>query len=609
MVRTTVASPAPPKGKPRRSRRPRRLLLFVHYNKWGQLADYVVYLLKHVRKIYTRIVFISNSPLSEQARKTVLELCDDIVQRENKGFDFLAWKEALAREGRENLTQYDSVTLMNDTCFGPLFDLEAVYREMEAQEVDFWGLTNYASHECAEDHPLGTDGLIPEHLQSYFLCFQRAAFLSKAFLDFWDDVSAEMSAENVIKKYEVQLTAYLQKCGLKSGVWCDTSQMCHKFSYDKARVEPEVILEHRVPFLKIKAFFAWQPPENAFLLKSLPHYSRYPLALLRKHLGRHFSPETSIRVVGHRLEEKRQKRETLKAQRIALHIHAYYLDILRETLKRLNSCVHSPVDIFITTYSDDKAEEIRSLFKHEFPQLQLCQLLVCENCGRDILPWLKVAPLLAEYDIAGHLHTKKSLTATARFASIWREEILECLVERFGQILNAFSRDPELGIVIPDIPSIFRFPPHLYEYDTDTQMKTLLPEVWKRLGCRRSVDFAALDTLVFPFGNMFWYRPAALEPLWLTHWTKEDIPSEPLPPHGTLLHALERLPVYLAWERGYDFRIVKLPNSHPLGFQTDIALCEHRKTYSRPPVPRKDMKATILKKLHTQMRRRLGNKR
>ncbi|MBD5627395.1 MAG: hypothetical protein HDQ90_07965 [Desulfovibrio sp.] len=597
-------SRAPKSG---RRHRPRRLLLFVHYNKWGELADYVVYLLKRIRKVYSRIVFISNSPLSEEAWTVLGCLCDEVVQRANTGFDFLAWKEALAREGREGWAQYDSVTLMNDTCFGPLFDLESVYRKMEAQQTDFWGLTNHALTHVGVNNQLASNGIVPEHIQSYFLCFHRAAFSSKAFHDFWANVRYETNVADVIRNYETQLTGCLQRAGLKSAVLCDTSKMDHLHSYDKARLEPEIILDHGVPFIKIKSFFAWQPPENTFLLSVIPEYTRYPISLIHEHLGRHFSPETSIQVISHSLSEKKTSRKSVAKQRIALHIHAFYLDILRKMLQRFSRSVHTPVDIFISTESEVKAKEIQKLFDQEFPKLQLRQLMVCQNRGRDVWPWLVLAPKLAEYDIAGHVHTKKAPTATARFGNVWREELLDCLFGRFGQISAAFIRDPKLGIVIPDMPSLYRYPPFPYVYDTDTDNKNLLPTVWDRLGCKKKFDFSGLRMLVFPYGNMFWYRPDALKPLWEAHWNLEDIPEEPLGSNTTVLHALERLPVYVSWEQGYDFRIATPTSTLPPGFQAEFTLCQCRPMRG---ISHSDeqQKTNILRMLHSKMRMRLITK-
>lgn len=589
-----------------RRRRPRRLLLFVHYNKWGELADYVVYLLKRVRKIYARIVFISNSPLSEEARAVLAGLCDEVVQRENTGFDFYAWKVALDREGPEGLAQYDSVTLMNDTCFGPLFDLEAVYRQMEARGADFWGLTNHGKAHVDFDNPLAINGFVPEHIQSYFLCFQKGAILSDAFRKFWAHVREESIVENVIRNSETQLTAYLRKAGLTSAVWCDTTTMDQKV-LDKARLEPETILERRVPFIKLKAFFSGKPAENAFLLPLVRQHSRYPVSLIEEHLGRHYSPETSLQVVGHRLAAPKRRRASQEQQRIALHVHAFYVDILAQILARADRCMRSAADLFLTTDSAEKAEQIRELLRQDFPRLNLRELMVCENRGRDVWPWLQIAPMMADYGIVGHLHTKKSPTASSRFSHMWREELLDSLLGRFGQIQAAFTADPRLGIVIPDLPTAYRHPPLPYQYTDDRDMQQLLPKVWARLGSQREVDFPKLPILIFSYGNMFWYRPDALAPLWQTSWRREDIPEEPVPNNGTLLHALERLPVYVAWERGYTFAIAEQTLLAPPGFQAGIA---HGTHVSAKPVTRYivDHKASTLHLLHAKMRRHLAEK-
>ena len=81
------------------------------------------------------------------------------------------------------------------------------------------------------------------------------------------------------------------------------------------------------------------------------------------------------------------------------------------------------------------------------------------------------------------------------------------------------------------------------------------------------------------------------------------MPDEPLPNSPTLLHALERLPVYVAWDQGYDFRIAQRTVTPPQGFQSELAFCEYRKLFpANQPVD----KANILNLLHARMRRHLG---
>lgn len=585
--------------------RPRRLLLFVHYNKWGNLADYVVYLLKKIRKLYSRVVFISNSPLSQGELVPLEGLYDDFFQRENTGFDFLAWKEALEREGSKRLAGYDNVTLMNDTCFGPLFDLADVYRKMEAREVDFWGLTNHAAMRVGKDSLLAKNGQVPEHIQSYFLCFQRRTLASEAFSAFWAQVKEEKIAEDAIRKYETQLTGYLHKAGLKSAVLCDTTGMDQRFP-NKTIEEPVTLLERQVPFIKQKAFFVGKAPENIFLLSQVAQHSRYPVKLIQDHFSRHFSPEISLKVEAHSIDARPKNHKDRNQQRIALHIHAFYPDILRGILQRFKHSVRTPVDIFLTTDSKDKAVGIRTLLRQDFPRLQVAELRVCENRGRDIWPWLQLAPELAAYDVAGHLHTKKTPTAVARYGTVWREELLDCLLGRFSQIRDAFAADPRLGIIIPDVPSIFKFPPYRYDYSSDSIGKGLLVETWKRLGCRRPLDFLTMNMLVFPYGSMFWYRPKALEPLWQAHWDVHEIPEEPVPNHGTLLHAMERLLVYVAWDCGYDFCIAPQTIPQPTGFHNELAFCEYRAALL--PKNKEKQKADTLQLLHNKMRGRLAGK-
>ena len=54
---------------------------------------------------------------------------------------------------------------MNDTCFGPLWDMAPIYDNYESNpNVDFWGMTNHQGIKAGDIY-------IHEHLQSYFISF------------------------------------------------------------------------------------------------------------------------------------------------------------------------------------------------------------------------------------------------------------------------------------------------------------------------------------------------------------------------------------------------------------------------------------------------------
>lgn len=564
----STRSPSP---QPRCIRAPkqRRLLVYAHHDQWGKLADYVLHLIRQVHKLYARIVFISTSPLSPESCALLHGICNAVLLRPDTSSVFPAWKEALCHEGSSHLAEYDSVTLLDSSCIGPFSPLEDSYRCMESQSIDFWGMT-YSSAAPRRMKPVSSDTVITPALHSSFLCFHKSAVVSPAFHDFWDLIGEGTPSADSKLEYEALLCNMMQSAGLRSAVLYDSGNSLPKSS-DREPAAPEDILERGVPFLQTGAFFSRMPPENAFLLRWIKQNTRYPWKILEQYLRTHFTPETSIRVVDHNLDGKGRYGKS-DEQRVGIHIHAFYPDILYRMLREYGHKELLQADIFLTTDSASKAREIRRSLHNNFPNLHICELLVFENRGRDILPWLKIAPLLEHYDFAGHFHTKKRGGVRA---SIWLEEALDCLLGRLRQIKYAFASNSQLGIVIPDIPSLFKFAGVRTDFFSDVALKDQLTNVWKRLGSRRHLDFFAMRMLVFPYGSMFWYRPAALGPLWRHHWVMGEIPPEPVPNHGTLLHTLERLPVYVAWDQEYDFCIAPPTTTKPMGFQDELALCDY----------------------------------
>ena len=95
----------------------KRLLLYVHFNKYNRISSHVYYQLTKMRPLFSKVVFISNSLVTEQDQQKLsdLRLMDSFIQRENKGFDFAAWRDGMAKVGFDELDTYDSITIMNDT--------------------------------------------------------------------------------------------------------------------------------------------------------------------------------------------------------------------------------------------------------------------------------------------------------------------------------------------------------------------------------------------------------------------------------------------------------------------------------------------------------------
>jgi rhamnosyltransferase len=78
--------------------------------------------------------------------------------------------------------------------------------------------------------------------------------------------------------------------------------------------------------------------------------------------------------------------------------------------------------------------------------------------------------------------------------------------------------------------------------------------LWKRLKCHKQIDFKTTKNIIFPMGNMFWYRPAALKSFFDVQLSPDEIPPENFQSEN-ILHSIERILVYIAWNEGYDYRI------------------------------------------------------
>lgn len=232
-----------------------RILLYIHYNKFDEVSEHVLYQLEKIKPLFSRVILISNSHLEKNyMRKLEMIGITEIIQRANIGFDFAAWRDGMEYVGFDHLEKYDSVTLMNDTCIGPLWPLEPYFRSFEsAIDCDFWGMTNFKKTKYFR-----------EHVQSYFVSYSREVVSSKVFKSFWMNVKSYDNVRQVIDNYETKFTSELKRTGFNYQVVFNTlgeksDDMLHPdFSYYR----PFDILNHRVPFLKIKALQSHQEQAN-----------------------------------------------------------------------------------------------------------------------------------------------------------------------------------------------------------------------------------------------------------------------------------------------------------------------------------------------------------
>lgn len=143
----------------------------------------------------------------------------------------------------------------------------------------------------------------------------------------------------------------------------------------------------------------------------------------------------------------------MKPKRIALHLHAYYLNQLNSLKFHINNVLDQEdtlTDLFITLPENYK-EDITDIF----PQAQVFFL---PNKGYDVGPFFYVLNKidLNQYDYVIKLHTKRDDIANFFHVNnfivsgpLWKKYLLEFVStpKRFKKTLESFGKKPEAGLL------------------------------------------------------------------------------------------------------------------------------------------------------------------
>lgn len=253
-----------------------------------------------------------------------------------------------------------------------------------------------------------------------------------------------------------------------------------------------------------------------------------------------------------------------ESMRIAIHIHCYYVEELTLILEALERCFAAfppeSTGLFLTTDTEDKHHQIISLItdRELANKVSLRRVQLVENRGRNLRPLFHdIYPLIAQYDVALHLHAKRSVGNN--FGRQWLLEILHSLLpsrSEVASILDAFKANPELGLIMPQPGASIR---PLANWGSNFVLARML--------CSTIFPDRVLEPqapLLFPAGMMFWFRPAALQKMAATSSQLVGLVSEPVAQDGTLLHALERLSAHFCEAAGYQWALaVSKPEQLP----------------------------------------------
>lgn len=269
----------------------KRLAIYLFFDVDGIVDDYIPYKLSKLKEFVQDIWFVSNSDLTVESRKKIQCHTENIICRENIGFDVWGYKEAIEIIGFDKLESYDEVILLNYTFFAPIFPFSELFSWSEKQDVDFWGITDHAE---VKPNPFTGSDVLHKHIQSHFIAIRTSLLRTYEFKFYWENMPEINSYTDSIIYHESRFTHHFHKKGFSYAIYIDSDN----FNTDYPTFnEINKTLRARCPILKKRPFFhdpLYHDKECLFLrrdLELIEKESEYDISLIINNVLRLTKPK------------------------------------------------------------------------------------------------------------------------------------------------------------------------------------------------------------------------------------------------------------------------------------------------------------------------------
>lgn len=423
----------------------RRMLVYLTYDKQNIVDDYIGYFLRSMRPIADSIIVVCNMPYIEKGISNLSDYADGIFYRENIGLDCGGFKDALCRFiGWESLKEYDELILANDSFYGPFKDISQIFEEMEARNLDFWGLMRRG------EGAYGRTGSDPEHILSFFYVFQAPLIHSGEFRSYWEEMPYYRDYMTVVKQYERQLTKHFSELGYVYDTYADTRPnestdprnqffQCDYLSY-------EMLTKRKFPFLKRKQLsynpLFMQTQENlAQSIAYIDQHTDYDVDFIWKNLIRVMNPSDLQRSLG--LQYILNGNEEEDTFGVLVILHVFWMNAVDTVCEYLDK-ICSVCDIQIYAEGADIAEQYKkngydAVLSHAADIELLCR----KEMGR-----YRYLCLIHDCDLSSE--QAPSCTGKSTFFNIWENLIRDASYLR--AVVKLLDEKRFVGMLMHPVP-------------------------------------------------------------------------------------------------------------------------------------------------------------
>lgn len=542
--------------------RPKRIAMYVIYDKDGILDGFRKYYLQELNKVVDYTLAVVCGTLTPESRDELEKLTDEIWVRENKGLLAGAWVDGIAHIGWDTLSEYDELFMLNDSFFGPFYPLEDMMNAMEKSDADFYGsmcnfedknITSFFGHSLKHGHITGS---IP-----YFYIIKSRLLHSSEFKEYWKELPEIHQDGDTYFYAELNFYDYVVDAGFKVDSY-QTDNLKGYFFDNLSHNMNKLIRDEKIPFARVRPFgsdmmyqalsmgYAKDPRKTFEYIDKHTDYDvnlMWDYLLRTKNLTDIYYQMQLEYVVPKNVVEKPFNYK----KKCAVILHIYYED----QIERLaDYCLNftDNTDFYITTTDDEKNETIKT----EFGKRKLNFVTqVRPNVGVAMSTlWVTYADVVTggKYEYICYFHDKKS--PYAGYNMHGDSFAVRCYDNLFGtkevvkNIINLFEENKRLGVM--GVPVVYHgqyFGVHISAWRINYKNTVKLAE---KLGLKVPIKSDVIP--VAPYGDMFWFRSDALKKAISQGLTYDDFDVE-YKPDGTFMHAIERIYGFAAQDSGYYY--------------------------------------------------------
>lgn len=542
--------------------RPKRIAIYVIYDKDGVLDSFRKYYLTELNKVVDYVLAVVCGILTPESRDELGKIVDRIYVRENKGLLAGAWVDGIAHIGWDTLNQYDELFMLNDSFFGPFYPLGDMMDAMEKSDADFYGvmrnfedknITNFFGHKLSHGHIRGSI--------CYFYIIKSQLLHSPEFKSYWSKLPTIKEDGDTYFYAEINFYDFVVDAGFKVDAYQTDKLKGYYFDNLTQNME-KLVRDDKIPFARIKPFGSdvmYQALAMGYgkdpraTLKYIEEQTGYDVRMIWDYLLR----TKNLTDIYYQLQmEYVVPKDTVEKpftydKKCAVILHIYYQD---QVERLADYCLNFPenTDFYVTTTKEETNAAVKKAFQSR--GLHVASK-VRPNVGVAMSTlWVTYAGVITngDYEYICYFHDKKS--PYLNYAMHGDTFAVRCYDNLFGtkeivkNIINLFEENPRMGVL--GVPVVYHgqyFGVHLASWPINYENTVkLAKELELNVSIKENVAPVA------PYGDMFWFRSDALKKAIGHGFTYDDFDVE-YRQDGTFMHAVERIYGFCAQDAGYYY--------------------------------------------------------